>query len=101
MLEKENMYYLNRHCNYICSPFFDLWNLISSLIVKSRDGSEPVVECLTQDRGVAGSSLTGVTVLCPRARHINPCLVLVQPGKSCPNGKIVDFRRKESNQTNK
>ena len=24
-----------------------------------------VVECLTRDRGVAGSSLTGVTVLCP------------------------------------
>ena len=24
-----------------------------------------VVECLTQDRGVAGSSLTGGTVLCP------------------------------------
>ena len=24
-----------------------------------------VVECLTQDRGVAGSNLTGGTVLCP------------------------------------
>ena len=28
-----------------------------------RGGSE--VECLTQDRGAAGSSLTGVTALCP------------------------------------
>ena len=26
---------------------------------------ENMVECLTRDRGVAGSSLTGVTVLCP------------------------------------
>ena len=33
----------------------------------SRQGerSGSVVECLTRDRGVAGSSLTGVTVLCP------------------------------------
>ena len=31
---------------------------------KLNDGSA-VVECLTQDRGIAGSSLTGVTVLCP------------------------------------
>ena len=43
-----------------------------------------VVECLTQHRGVVGSSLTDVTVLCPRARHINPCLVLVQPRKTHP-----------------
>ena len=34
---------------------------------------------------VAGSSLTGVTALCPSARHINPCLVLVQPRKSGPD----------------
>ena len=27
--------------------------------------SGSVVECLTQDRGAAGSSLTGVTALCP------------------------------------
>ena len=44
--------------------------------------SGSVVECLTRDRGAAGSSLTGVTVLCPWARHINPCLVLVQPRKT-------------------
>ena len=31
--------------------------------VKEHSGS--VVECLTQDRGAAGSSLTVVTVLCP------------------------------------
>ena len=36
-----------------------------------------VVECLTRDRGAAGSSLTGVTVLCPYARHIYFRLELV------------------------
>ena len=50
-----------------------------------REHSGSVVECLTRDRGVAGLSLTCVTVLCLRARHINPCLVLVQPRKTCPD----------------
>ena len=44
-----------------------------------------MVECLSPDPGVADSSLAGVTVLCPRARHINPCLVLVQHKKTRPN----------------
>ena len=43
-----------------------------------------MVECLTQDLEAACSSLTGVTVLRPWARHIYPCLVLVQPRKTCP-----------------
>ena len=30
-----------------------------------REHSGSVVECLTQDRGAAGLSLTGVTALCP------------------------------------
>ena len=34
-----------------------------------------VVECLNLDRWVAGSSLTGGTVLCPLARHLIFCLV--------------------------
>ena len=33
------------------------------LFIWERSGS--VVECLTRDRGAAGSSLTGVTALCP------------------------------------
>ena len=33
------------------------------LLVKKRSCS--VVECLTRDRGAAGSSLTGDTALCP------------------------------------
>ena len=42
-----------------------------------RSGS--VVECLTRDRRSVGSSLAGVTALCPSAGHIKPCLVLIQP----------------------
>ena len=38
-------------------------NQLDNDIEWERSGS--VVECLTRDRGVAGSSLTGVTVLCP------------------------------------
>ena len=30
-----------------------------------RERSGSVVECLTRDRGAAGSSITGVTALCP------------------------------------
>ena len=59
-----------------------------------------MVECLTRDQGAAGSSPTGVTALCPRARHINPSLVLVQPRKNRPY--ITErflMGPKESNQT--
>ena len=61
-----------------------------------------VVDCLTLDRGAENSSLTGVTALCPWARHINPSLVLVQPRKTCPfiTERLL-MGRKESNQTNK
>ena len=34
---------------------------------------------------VAGLSLTGGTAFCPRARHINPCLVLIRPKKTHPD----------------
>ena len=64
--------------------------------------SGSVEECLTRDLGAAGSSLTGITALCPLARHINPNLVLVQPRKTRP---FITERLlmgcKESNQTNK
>ena len=42
-----------------------------------------MVECLTRNQGVVGSSITGGTVLCPGARHFNACLVLVKPRKTC------------------
>ena len=49
-----------------------------------------------------GSSLTGVTGLCPRARHINPSSALVQPRKTCPYiTERLLMGRKESNQTKK
>ena len=52
-------------------------------IVEERDGS--VVECLTQDREVAGSSLPRGTALWPSARHFILCLELVQPRKTRPD----------------
>ena len=59
-------------------PYFD-----SNTHYREHSGS--VVKCLAQDWEAIGSSLTGVTVLCPWARHIYPCLVLVQPRKTRPD----------------
>ena len=50
-----------------------------------RERSGSVEKCFTQDRGVASLILTSATVFCPSARHINPCLVLVQPRKTHPD----------------
>ena len=60
-----------------------------------------VVECLTRDRGAAGSSFIGVTVV-SLSKSINPSLVLVQPRKTRPfiTERLL-MGRKESNQTNK
>ena len=56
-----------------------------------------MVECLTRDRGAAGSSLIGVTALWSL-----PSLVLVQPKKTRPClTEILLMGHKESNQTNK
>ena len=66
-----------------------------------RERSGLVVECLTRDREAAGSNLTGVTALCPWARHIYSTLELVQPRKTCPC--LIErllMGRKESKQTN-
>ena len=68
----------------------------------NREHSGSMVVCLTRDRGAAGSSLTGVTALCPWARHINRSLVLVQPRKTCHYiTERLLLGRKESNQTKK
>ena len=46
-----------------------------------------------------GSSLTSVIALCPRAGHINPSLVLVQPRKTYSYiAEILLIGHKESNQ---
>ena len=52
-------------------------SLYATWIHRERSGS--VVECLSWDRRVAGSSFTGITSLCHWARHIKPHLVLVKP----------------------
>ena len=54
-----------------------------------------VVECLTQDRGAADSSLTGIL-----EQNINLSFVLVQPRKARPfiTERLL-MGRKESNQT--
>ena len=71
--------------------------------VKQRLGS--VVECLTRDRGDAGSSFIEGTAFCPLARHFILCLVMVQPRKTHPDmsdSKNVDWDVKNQiQQTNK
>ena len=54
----------------------------TSILIGESSGS--VVECLTQDRGATGSSLTGITVLWSLSKTIYPSLVLVQPRKTHP-----------------
>ena len=61
-----------------------------------------MVECLTRDRRATGSSLTGVTVCGPLARHIYLSLVLVQPMKARPNiTERLLMGHKESNRKKK
>ena len=59
-----------------------------------------MVKCLTRDRGAAGSSLTGVTVLWSLSKPHFTSLVLVQPRKTrpCLTERLL-MGRKESNQT--
>ena len=60
---------------------FNLGQLIKGVWGGERSGL--VVECLTRDRGAAGSSHTGVCVV-SLSKNINPSLVLVQPRKTRP-----------------
>ena len=56
------------------------------ILEQNREWCSSVLDCLTGDRGLTDSSLTGGTVLCPRARHLILCLVLTLP-KTTPVGK--------------
>ena len=58
-----------------------------------------MLECLTQDLGAAGSSLTGVTALWSLSKT-HPSIVLVQPRKThpCLTERLL-MGHKESNQT--
>ena len=50
--------------SYKCESLF--WGLCyQGIIYQKWECSGSVVECLTRDRGVAGSGLTVVTALCP------------------------------------
>ena len=82
---------------YCSLPISKMASMAAILKFWERSGTVVV----TQDRGAAGSSLTGVTVLCPWARHINPSLVLVQPRKTHPfiTERLL-MGRKESNKQN-
>ena len=73
-------------------------NAVIILLLWERSGS--VVECLTQDRGAAGSSLNGVTELWSLSKTHFFSLVLVQPRKNrpCLTERLL-MGRKESNQT--
>ena len=77
---------------------FQYLSTITSASPKPMECSGSVVECLTWERGVAGSSPTGRTVLCPWVRYYIPCLVLVQPRKISTWLKNC-LGCKESNQT--
>ena len=53
----------------------DIWAILKRTIDLKRNSVQwerfgLVVECLTRDRGAAGSSLTVVTALCPWARTL-------------------------------
>ena len=70
--------YAKNNGNFLLQFYAEYFCLSKSIAIwDDRGHSGSVVECLTRDRGAVGSSLTGVTVLCPRVRHIYPCLVLV------------------------
>ena len=49
---------------------FFFFSVSSHVACRIRERSGSVVECLTRDRRAAGSSLTGVTALCPLARTL-------------------------------
>ena len=76
--------------------------LQSSHYGTARERSDSVVQCLTRDRGAAGSSLTGVTALWSLSKTHYSSLVLVQPRKTrpCLTERLL-MGHKESNQTNK
>ena len=52
-------------CIHIYACLANSGDFDQSVSKRFREHSCSVVECLTQDRGVAGSSLTDVTGLCP------------------------------------
>ena len=54
------MFWVHRNMNHDIKGQFH-----KGIKENGRECSGSVVECLTRDRGAAGSSLTGITALCP------------------------------------
>ena len=54
------IYSMNRNDSYNSFVFH-----FTRIYTEQRERSGSVLECLTRDQGAVGSSLTGVTVLCP------------------------------------
>ena len=53
-------------------------------------------ECFTRDRGVAGLSLTGGTVLCPEQDTLSSALYWFNPGRTIPTRlKNVDWEKQK------
>ena len=77
-----------------CSKFWIIFHTYT------WEHSGSVVECLTRDWEVAGSTSPASLPYGPWARYIYPSLVLVQPRKTCPC--LIErllMGRKESNHT--
>ena len=61
-------------------------SVASDLVLPYFEGGQWLIGRVFDSRSlVVGSSLTGITALCPSSRHINPCLVLVKPRKTHPD----------------
>ena len=60
----EMLHFAAFHLDFHCFPK-QAYLGVFSLQRVNRERSGSVIECLTQDRGAVGLSLTGVTALCP------------------------------------
>ena len=79
-----------------------VFNRVHAQITGCQQGQGSSLNNKGQTRDGGASSLTGVTALCPWARHIKSSLVLVQPRKTCPYiTERLLMRCKKSNQPNK
>ena len=54
-----------RNTDYMMMAYKNVVDVFIGMYLSNRERSGSVVECLTRDRRAVGSSLTGVTVLCP------------------------------------
>ena len=60
--------FLDDHLSFLDSQYNVTFKCLHCHPLEDGERSGSIVECLTRDRGAAGSSLTGVTPLCPWAK---------------------------------